>query len=114
MSNANSDLLDDGLRAVMGEERCQDVTERMRKNPQPIKGTPIKEKHDPVGTHWEYAEENWLDKLKVMVKGIIAPALLCLFFFWCQQTGQMADKVAVSAMLVCVGVVFFRVGHAAK
>ncbi len=114
MSNVNSDLLDAGLQAVMSKDRCQDVTEQMKKNPNPIQGTPVKEKHDPMPARWEYAEENWLDKLKKMVKGIMTPALLCLFFFYCQQTEQMVSDTAVCAMFVCVGVVFFRIGRAAK
>lgn len=112
MAEINSGLLDDDLQAVMGKDRCKNEWHHpSKKNPQPIKSTPVK-KNDPMEAHSE--EENWMDKLKAMVKGIITPALLCLFFFWCQQTGQMADKTAVSAMFVCVGVVFFRVGRAAK
>ena len=35
MSNVNSDLLDDGLQAVMGKDRCHDVTEQMKMDPKP-------------------------------------------------------------------------------
>lgn len=114
MSNINGDLLDDGLQAVMGKERCKDVTEQMKQNPKPMQGTPVKEKHDPMAARWEYAEENWLDRLRTMFLRIITPGLLCWFFFWCQQTERMDNDTAVCAMFVCVGVVFFRIGRGAK
>ena len=151
MSNINGDLLDDGLQAVMGKERCKDVTEQMKQNPNPIQGTSVsegappvageategsaavdkikdkrkpadfigspqtgKEKHDPMAARWEYAEENWLDRLRTMFLRIITPGLLCWFFFWCQQTERMDNDTAVCAMFVCVGVVFFRIGRGAK
>lgn len=38
----NLDPNDDGLQSVIGKDRCQDVTEQMRKNLKPIQGTPLR------------------------------------------------------------------------
>lgn len=57
------------------------------------------------------SDYNWLPKLKEAARGIFLPALLSVFFFWCQLTSRMDPTTAVTAMFGCVALVFFRVGR---
>ena len=100
MSIVNDDLLDDGLIAVMGEERCHDVSNLFGTNP------------IPVAARWEHLPESWEERVQSSLKSIILPALLCAFIFWCQMTGKMDETPATCVMLACVFVSFFRVGRA--
>lgn len=68
-------------------------------------------KVEPVPQFVESDSYGWLPKLKDAVHGIMPPALLCSFFFWCQQTARMDATTAVIAMFACVAIVFFRVGR---
>lgn len=65
----------------------------------------------PVQPIVESDSYSWLPKLKTAVHGIMPPAFLCSFFFWCQQTARMDATTAVVAMFGCVAIVFFRVGR---
>ena len=73
--------------------------------PKPMAVTPAHESPSPV------SNDGWMNKLKSAVHGIMPPALLCTFFFWCQQTARMDATTAVVAMFGCVALVFFRVGR---
>ena len=100
MSIVNDDLLDDGLISVMGEERCQDISNLFGMNP------------IPVAARWEPMTESWAERVHSSLKSIIPPALLCAFIFWCQMTGHMDETPATFVMLACVFISFFRVGRA--
>lgn len=65
----------------------------------------------PVQQPVESDSYSWLPQLKAAVHGIMPPALMCTFFFWCQQTARMDSTTAVVAMFGCVALVFFRVGR---
>ena len=65
----------------------------------------------PVQQSVESDSYSWLPQLKAAVHGIMPPALMCTFFFWCQQTARMDSTTAVVAMFGCVALVFFRVGR---
>lgn len=71
-------------------------------------------KTEPITPVWKSAETtsySWLPRLKDAVYGILSPALLSVFFFWCQLTSRMDSTTAVTAMFCCVAIVFFRVGR---
>lgn len=75
---------------------------------EPPKIEPVSSRHEvPVSV----STNDWMPKLKNAVHGIMPPALLCTFFFWCQQTARMDATTAVVAMFGCVALVFFRVGR---
>ena len=104
MSNNNENLLDEGLQAVMGPDRC-------KANWQPS-GTGI-----PVA---KYPEENSAEKkpttkwqpvkpdpdditrVKNATKWSALFGGLCLLFFYWQQTGLMDPTAAVPSMLTCM------------
>lgn len=92
MSIKNSDLLDAELRAILdhGRNRSQAVY---------------------MDAEYEPEENNRMCNVKTII-GILFPALLFLFFFWCQQADKLDDKVAFCGMLVCVAVCFYCVGKA--
>ena len=110
MSIVNDDLLDDGLIAVMGEERCQDISNLFGMNP-----IPVETLWEPLtvswAARWEPLTESWEDRVHSPLKSIIPPALLCAFIFWCQMTGHMDETPATFVMLACVFISFFRVGR---
>lgn len=108
MSIVNDDLLDDGLIAVMGEERCQDISNLFWKDVSVLLGC----NHIPMDARWEPLTESWGKRVQAELKSIILPALLCAFIFWCQMTGKMDETPATCVMLACVFVSFFRVGRA--
>ena len=101
MSTMNSDLLDDGLQAVMGKERCQNDW-----RPDPKKAIEKKPagKDVPITAQWEPVKPapNWLDRLKGCAKWTGLFAGLCFLFFYWQQTGLMAPAAAVPSMLTCM------------
>ena len=99
MSNINGDLLDDGLQAVMGKDRCQNTWQ-----PAPKKSPEVKPTEKPITAQWEpvKADPNWLDRLKGCVKWTSLFSGLCFLFFYWQQTGLMASAAAVPSMLVCM------------
>lgn len=74
---------------------------------EPPKAEPVIPAQQPV----ESDSYSWLPQLKAAVHGIMPPALMCTFFFWCQQTARMDSTTAVVAMFGCVALVFFRVGR---
>lgn len=92
MSVKNSDLLDAELRAILAHGRNRNQAVYM-------------------DAEYEPEERTWMDKVKTVV-WILFPALLFLFFFWCQQADKLDDKPAFCGMFVCVAVCFYCVGKA--
>lgn len=71
----------------------------------------LKDESKAAQTGTIVSDYNWLPKLKDAARGIFPPALLSVFFFWCQLTSRMDPTTAVVAMFGCVAIVFFRVGR---
>lgn len=99
MSNEiNGDLLDDGLQAVMGKERCQDAwTPRQKKT-----GEKKPQKEEVMDAQW--VKLNTISPM-AKVKGCARWALLfgsisALLFYW-QQAGLLASEAAVPSLIIC-------------
>jgi len=115
---------DEGLSQIFGD-RFHDLssTPAAGKTAIPRKSTPLTKKPVSEGTErlkdepkveatrTVVSDYNWLPKLKEVARGIFPPALLSVFFFWCQLTSRMDPTTAVTAMFGCVALVFFRVGR---
>jgi hypothetical protein len=115
--NLNDDLLDEGLRAVMGPDRCQTSMDWQPK----AKKAPEKKPTEPrildkaLDAQYEPArpEPNWLDKLKTAVKGSLLTSALCLLIWYWQQTGLMDPVAALPSMLVCMLMTGVSIGKVA-
>lgn len=103
MSNVNSDLLDDGLRAVMSKDRCQDVTGNARKEQdktiRQVKPVP---KDEAMDAGW--VKLNTVSSM-AKVRGCAKWTLLFgsisgLLFYW-QQAGLLASRAAVPSLIFC-------------
>ncbi len=104
--NINDDLLDEGLQAVMGPDRCQtsmDWQPKPKKAPEKKPAEPrildkaLDAQYEPVRP-----APNWLDKLKIAAKGSLMTSALCLLIFYWQQTGLMDPVAALPSMLACM------------
>ena len=122
MSNVNSDLLDEGLQAVMGKDRCQNEwkpTQKPMVEPFRTKSTNTtkeakvaqKPTEKAVDASWAPVKEpNWMDNLKSCVKTMaLFGGLSCLIFYW-QQAGLMAESIAVPCMCVCTALAGWGAG----
>lgn len=107
MSNINGDLLDDGLQAVMGKDRCQNNWQPSKKaeakNERPSDKKETK-KEKPAEAQWEPVKPapDWMDKLIGCVKDTFLFAGLSILFFYWQQTGQMLPSAAMPAICTCM------------
>lgn len=92
----NEDLLDEGLQAVMGPDRCQP---NWRLEPKKSTG-----KDKPINTQWEpiKPDPNWLGRLRACVREVVPCSSICLLIFYWQQTGLMDSTAAVPSMLACM------------
>lgn len=107
MIEINSDLLDAGLQAVMGKDRCQDVTEQMKKNPKPTPAKKVEQEKAKAATTGTLDAE-WMKlntvspmaKLKGCVKGVWLYGGISLLLFWWQQAGLLASEAAVPSFVV--------------
>ena len=136
MSNVNGDLLDDGLRAVMGEERCQDVYGAGSTNEGPeIATSPAAPRNDMRGNaeahmenrkakregvkdaEWEAVPKyapNWLDRLKGCAKhAMVFGGLVALFGYW-HFSGQMDGSAAIPCMVACGCFGGFKIGNVCR
>lgn len=110
MSNINSDLLDEGLQAVMGSDRCQpNWRPEPKKTPEEKKPTG---KDKPINAQWEpiKPDPNWLDRLKSATKWTLPWSALCLLVFYWQQTSLMDPAAAVPSMCFCTLMAGFGIG----
>ena len=114
MSVVNNDLLDEGLQAVMGKERCQNECDwQTAKKPiveeKKVQNTAGK----AVDAPWEPVrpEPNWMDNLKACAKAVLLfGGLSCLIFYW-QQAGLMAESIAVPSMCICTALAGWGAGR---
>lgn len=113
MSNINSDLLDDGLQAVMGKDRCQSDWK-----PSPRKKTeePKKLRQDEAAdASWEPVKTQIpMDKVKECTKWTaLFAGISGLLFYW-QQAGLLASEAAVPSFIVCALLAGLTIGWNAK
>ena len=98
----NGDLLDEGLQAVMGPDRCQNEWRPASVKPAEEKKPAGKEK--PIASQWQPPKPvpNWFDRLKDCAKRTVLFSGLCILIFYWQQTGLMESAAAVPSMLACM------------
>ena len=123
MSVKNSDLLDEGLQAVMGKDRCQNERKPVQKPMvEPISTRPASAEMkvqipsgDSVDASWAPAKEpNWMDNLKSCVKSVaLFGGLSFLIFYW-KEAGLMAESIAVPAIAVCTAIAGFGAGRTVR
>ena len=107
-TNLNDDLLDEGLQAVMGPDRCQNPGDWQPKLKKSHEAKPTEKKTSgkdkPIATQWEPVkpDPNWLDRLKGCVKWAALFSGLCGLIFYWQQTGLMDPAAAMPSMLTCM------------
>ena len=110
MSNINSDLLDEGLQAVMGKDRCQNEWAVPKK-----KESKKLQKDEPAEASWEPVKpEVPMDKVKECAKWTtLFAGISGLLFYW-QQAGLLASSAAVPSLIVCALLAGLAVGWNAK
>ena len=110
----NDDLLDEGLQAVMGPERCIDWRLPCDKPIEEKTKTAGKDK--PISAQWEPAKPapNWLDCLKDCAKQTAMFSGLCILICYWQQTGLMDSAAAVPSMLTCMLLAGVSIGKSIK
>lgn len=105
-TNLNDDLLDEGLQAVMGPDRCQNPKDWQPKAKKAHEKKPaeprILDKVEDAQYEPERPAPNTLDKLKAAAKGSLMSSSLCLLIFYWQQTGLMDPAAALPSMLACM------------
>ena len=127
MNNVNGDLLDEGLRAVMGEERCQDVTKapKEQKKTEAAMASSVSPRGAatfPKGegfkdAKWDKAPAyapNWFDRLKGCAKcAMVWGSLVALFGYW-HISGQMDGSAAIPCMVACGCFGGFKIGNVCR
>jgi hypothetical protein len=118
MSITNEDLLDEGLQAVMGPDRCQnDWQPKPKKIPEtkPAEKKPAG-KDTPIAAQWKPVkpDPNDLDRLKASAKWSAMFGGLCLLIFYWQQTGLMDPAAAMPCMLTCMLLTGVNIGKNLK
>ena len=117
----NDDLLDEGLQAVMGPDRCQNPEDWQPKQKKTPEKTPAEVKpaapkifNKALDTKFEPARPapNAMDKLKAAAKGSLLTSALCLLVFYWQQTGLMDSAAALPSMLACMLLTGVNIGKA--
>ena len=116
MSNINSDLLDDGLQAVMGKDRCQNEWTAPKKKTEDKK----LQKTEPTRNQTEDSREAPvkpklpMDKLKECAKwSVIFGGISSLLFYW-QQAGLLDSSAAVPSLIACALLAGLAIGWNAK
>ena len=110
----NTDLLDEGLQAVMGKDRCQNEWTPATKKAEAKKPEQVK-KGQPVDASWAPVKaETSMDKLKECVKSaVLFGGISGLLFYW-QQAGLLASSAAVPSLIVCALLAGLAIGWNAK
>lgn len=114
MSNINSDLLDEGLQAVMGKDRCQNEWTPATKKAEAKKPEPVK-KEEALDASWAPVKaETSIDKLKECAKSAtLFGGISALLFYW-QQAGLLASSAAVPSLIACALAAGLSIGWNAK
>lgn len=109
----NLDPNDEGLKAIMGA-KFQDVSGIQKPVTRKMEQVPEKKPcHKVPDAQWEPVKgaPGYMNRLKAAACGVAKPAVLGLFFFWCQQCQKMDSTTAVCAMFACVAVAAFHMGR---
>ena len=101
MNEKNGDLLDEGLQAVMGKERCQNP-EDWQKDIKERKAGHKPEVEEAVDASWAPVKESgYMDKIRECTKyGLIFAGISGLLFYW-QQAELLATSAAVPSLIFC-------------
>ena len=115
MKSANNDLLDEGLQAVMGKERCQDVTKVIQEERAKYAAQNPPAKRITADASWAPAREpGSLDKLKACAKwALLFAAISGILFYW-QMAGLLASSAAVPSLIFCALGAGLSIGWNAK
>ena len=128
MSNINGDLLDEGLQAVMGKERCQDVSSQFGKTEaKEIVTSPAaphndREKRTAKREPESVEDASWVKlnvispmaKVKCCAKwAMLFGSISGLLFYW-QQAGLLDPKAAVPSLIICALGAGLTVGYHAR
>lgn len=119
MSEINGDLLDDGLQAVMGADRCRNDWKPSTKNTavKPVK----KNAEKPAGreeamdaAYVQLSAASPMERLKRCAKwALLFGSISMLLFYW-QQAGLLDSKAAVPSLIVCALGAGLTVGYNAR
>lgn len=118
MNNTNGDLLDAGLQAVMGKDRCQDVTVGVANESKTTAKKPAKKqirKDEPADASWaQVTATTSMDKVKVCAKwALLFGSVSGLLFYW-QMAGLLDPKAAVPSLILCALGAGLTVGYHAR
>lgn len=124
MSNINGDLLDEGLQAVMGKERCQDVSSQFAKSEEKVVTAPCNDKKRNAAKRETESVEDaaWVKlntispmaKVKCCAKwALLFGGISGLLFYW-QQAGLLDPKAAVPSLIICALGAGLTVGYHAR
>lgn len=115
MSNVNNDLLDEGLQAVMGNERGQDVTAVVQRERAKASAQKQPDKNMAADASWVPVKERGsLDKIKECAKwALLFASISALLFYW-QQAGLLASSAAVPSLILCALGAGLTVGYHAR
>lgn len=124
----NLDPEDIGLKQIMGD-RFHDETQPKTQKPKKPRGNTKstttayevakeamhKANEKAMNAQWEPVREpNFMDNLKACAKAVMLfGGLSCLIFYW-QQTGLMAESIAVPSMCVCTALAGWGAGRNIK
>lgn len=113
---------DIGLKQIMGN-RFHDATKPMvepisTKSTNPCKESNVSPKPSKImdkamDAQWEPArpEPNWLDNLKACAKAVLLFGGLSFLIFYWNQTGLMAESIAVPSMCICTALAGWGAGR---
>lgn len=119
MNNRNGDLLDEGLQAVMGKDRCQNVWQPETKKSTPRKNAEQEKPKAAIAEPMdaEYVKLNVVSpmaRLKCCAKwALLFGSISTLLFYW-QQAGLLDPKAAVPSLIICALVGGLTIGWHAR
>ena len=101
MSNTNSDLLDEGLQAVMVKDRCQNP-EDWQKDIKKRKAERKAPAETAMDATWVPVKEGTsMDNVRDCAKwAMLFASVSGLLFYW-QQAGLLASSAAVPSLIFC-------------
>lgn len=114
MSSINSDLLDDGLQAVMGKDRCQSdwQPKKEQKKVSTLEDKPKATITEPVDAQFmKLNTVSPMAKLKGCVKGVWLYGGISLVLFWWQQAGLLDPRAAVPSFIVLALLAGVQIGR---
>lgn len=115
MNELNNDLLDEGLQAVMGKERCQDVTSPLSQPERAASSPKGRALDEAVDASWAPVKEpGYMDKVRECAKyGLLFAGISGLLFYW-QQAELLASSAAVPSLIFCALAAGLTIGWHAR